>query len=326
MPYKYNGSRRHHFKKPTYRQTNYAEYNQSLRDRGRIDIWLSDDIIENWQTEQRTYDGTGSSPKYPDSTLMACHYLRLVFKQPLRQTQGFIDSLLKEMGHTNLSCPEFSCLSKRLSKLGLKTPRFKKTDKPDEDLTAIAIDSTGLKEFGKGEWHQEKHKVNAKRSWKKAHFVVGDEHIIYGATLTKKDTMDFQVVEALCGQVDVEVDHVSADKMYDTNDVYDALTSEFPESEIASPPKENLYAGDAHNPKRMSNLVAYFALGPMRWQKTKQYGKRNVSENAMQRYKAIIGPKLHSREFKNQQQEMMLAASILNRFTQLGMPDSYRVA
>ena len=325
MPYKYNGSRRHHFKKPTYRQTNYAEYNQSLRDRGRIDIWLSDDIIENWQTKQRAYDGTGSSPKYPDSTLMACHYLRLVFKQPLRQTQGFIDSLLKEIGHTNLSCPDFSCLSKRLSKLGLKTPRFKKIDKTDEDLTAIAIDSTGLKEFGKGEWYQEKHKVNAKRSWKKAHFVVGDEHIIHGATLTKKDTMDFQVVEELCGQVDVEIDHVSADKMYDTNDVYDVLTSEFPESEIAIPPKENLYADDAHTPKRMSNLLAYSALGPMLWQKKKQYGKRNVSENTMQRYKAIIGPKLHSRDFNNQQQEMMLAASVLNRFTQLGMPESYRV-
>nr|WP_305840418.1 hypothetical protein [Photobacterium leiognathi] len=39
--------------------------------------------MENWQTEQRSYDGTGSSPKYPDSALMACHYLRIVFKQPL---------------------------------------------------------------------------------------------------------------------------------------------------------------------------------------------------------------------------------------------------
>lgn len=76
--------------------------------------------------------------------------------------------------------------------------------------------------------------------------------------------MDFQVVEELCGQVDVEVNHVSADKMYDTNDVYETLTSEFPESDIAIPPKENLYAGEAHNPKRMSNLVAYSALGPIR--------------------------------------------------------------
>ncbi|MGB0899754.1 MAG: hypothetical protein ACPGSN_10880 [Psychrobium sp.] len=72
--------------------------------------------------------------------------------------------------------------------------------------------------------------------------------------------------------------------------------------------------------------MAYSALGPMRRQKTKQYGKRNVSENAIQRYKTTIGPKLHSRDFNNQQQEMMLAASILNRFTQLGMPESYRIA
>ena len=326
MPYKHNESKRHHFKKHTYRQANYAEYNQSLRDRGRIDIWLSADIMANWQTEQRLYDGTGSSPKYPDSTLIACHYLRLVFKLPLRQTQGFIDSLLKEMGYTTFSCPDYSCLSKRLSKLGFKTPTFKKTDKPDEDLAAIAIDSTGLKEFGKGEWHQEKHKVNAKRSWKKAHFAVSDDHIIHGAILTEKDTMDFQVVEELCEQIDVEIDHISADKMYDTDDVYTTLSAEFPNAEIVIPPKDNLYADDYHQAKRMSNLVAYSALGPMRWQKAKQYGKRNVSENAMQRYKTIIGPKLHSREFENQQQEMMLAASILNRFTQLGMPESYRVA
>ncbi len=326
MPFKHNQSKRHHFKKHTYRQSNYAEYNQSLRDRGRIDIWLSDDIIKNWQTEQRLYDGTGSSPKYPDSTLIACHYLRLVFKLPLRQTQGFIDSLLKEMGHTEFTCPDYSSLSKRLSKLGFKTPRFKSTDKPDEGLAAIAIDSTGLKEFGKGEWHQEKHRVKAKRSWKKAHFGVSDDHIIHAAILTHKDTMDFQVVDDLCEQIDLEVEHVSADKMYDTDDVYETLSNAFPEAELIIPAKDNLYADDAHHTKRMSNLVAYSVLGPMRWQKKKQYGKRNVSENAMQRYKSIIGPKLHSRHFDNQQQEMMLGASILNRFTHLGMPNSYRVA
>ena len=98
---------------------------------------------------------------------------------------------------------------------------------------------------------------------KKAHFAVDDEHIIHGVILTKKDTMDFQVVEELCEQVDVDVDHVSADKMYDTDDVYDALTNKFPESDIAIPPKENLYADDAHISKRMSSLVAYSALGPM---------------------------------------------------------------
>ena len=86
---------------------------------------------------------------------------------------------------------------------------------------------------------------------------------------------------------------LSADKMYDTDDVYGALTSQFPESDIAIPPKENLYADDAHNPKRMRNLVAYSALGSVRWQKKKQYGKRDVSENAMHRYTTIIGSKLY---------------------------------
>jgi transposase len=138
--------------------------------------------------------------------------------------------------------------------------------------------------------------------------------------------MDYQVVDELCEPIDVEVGHVSADKMYDTDDVYETLSNAFPEADIIIPPKDNLYANDAHHKKRMSNLVAYSALGPMRWQKEKGYGKRNVSENAMHRYKSIIGPKLHSRDFDNQQQEMMLGASILNRFTQLGMPDSHRVA
>ena len=326
MPHKLNLSKRHHFKKHTYRQSDYGEYNQSLRDRGRIDIWLSDEIMDNWQSEHRTYDGTGSSPKFPDSTIVTCHYLRLIFKQPLRQTQGFIDSLLKEMGHTALACPDYSSLSKRLSRLGFKAPAFKFTDKPDEGLAAIAIDSTGLKEFGKGEWHQEKHRINAKRSWKKAHFGVGDNHIIHAAALTEKSTMDFQVLDELCEQIDIEVEHISADKMYDTDNVYDTLSEAFPEAAIIIPPKDNVYANDAHHSKRMSNLVSYSALGPMRWQKEKGYGKRNVSENVMHRYQSIIGLKLHSRDFNNQQQEMMLGASILNRFSQLGMPDSYRVA
>ena len=122
--------------------------------------------------------------------------MRLVFKLPLRQVQGFIDDLLKRMGYENLTCLDFTSLSKRLSKLGLKTPAFKFTDKANESLVAIAIDSTGLKEFGKGEWHQEKHKINAKRSWKKAHFGVEDNNIIHAAVLTNKSTMDFQVVDA----------------------------------------------------------------------------------------------------------------------------------
>jgi len=88
--------------------------------------------------------------------------------------------------------------------------------------------SSATKPFGKDEWHQEKHKVNAKRSWRKAHFAVDEAHFIQGAVLTDKNAMDDQVVGALCQSIITDVEHVSADKMYDTNAVYQTLEALFP--------------------------------------------------------------------------------------------------
>ncbi|PSU42009.1 IS5/IS1182 family transposase, partial [Photobacterium frigidiphilum] len=53
MPYKHNDRKRHYFKKHTYALNNYREYNQALRQRGRFDIWISEDIISNWQHDDR---------------------------------------------------------------------------------------------------------------------------------------------------------------------------------------------------------------------------------------------------------------------------------
>ncbi|MFC1502848.1 hypothetical protein ACFL53_00635 [Pseudomonadota bacterium] len=89
--------------------------------------------------------------------------------------------------------------------------------------------------------------------------------------------------------------------------------------------KDNTFADEAHHPKRMSNLIGCFALGIIGWQNVRQYGKRNISETAMQRYKKIIGNTLHSREFENQSKEMLLGCSILNRFTDVWNPLSPRL-
>jgi hypothetical protein len=43
-----------------YTVTNWSEYNESLRLRGDITVWLSDDAIENWYQKDRIYDGTGT--------------------------------------------------------------------------------------------------------------------------------------------------------------------------------------------------------------------------------------------------------------------------
>ncbi len=48
-------------------------------------------------------------------------------------------------------------------------------------------------------------------------------------------------------------------------------------------------------------------------------------ENAIYRYKAIIGRGLSSRTLAGQRVEVQLACRILNTMTRLGMPDTYRV-
>ncbi len=48
MPHKFNAARRHKFDKAQYRVINWAEYNESLRQRGDLTIWVSDEAQSVW--------------------------------------------------------------------------------------------------------------------------------------------------------------------------------------------------------------------------------------------------------------------------------------
>ncbi len=63
----------------------------------------------------------------------------------------------------------------------------------------------------------------------------------------------------------------------------------------------------------------------MQWQRVRKYGQRNYSELAIQRYKKILGNRLHARELSRQKNEALLGCGILNKMTGLGMPKSYRI-
>jgi hypothetical protein len=48
MPYKQTEPRRHKFKKMKYTVTNWAEYNEALRQHGDISVWMSEEAVNNW--------------------------------------------------------------------------------------------------------------------------------------------------------------------------------------------------------------------------------------------------------------------------------------
>jgi hypothetical protein len=66
--------------------------------------------------------------------------------------------------------------------------------------------------------------------------------------------------------------------------------------------------------------------GKLSWQNQMDYGRRARVENTMHRYKSIIGNKLRSKTFENQNTEVQIAVWILNRMAQLGMPKAQKAA
>lgn len=107
----------------------------------------------------------GGQRTYSDLGIEVCLTLSVVFKQPLRQTRG----LMRLLG-AEIAVPDFSTLSRRGNGLTLpakprlgSTPRFIWSSPLGVFITCRAMDSTGLKIFGEGEWLEEKHEIKRKR-------------------------------------------------------------------------------------------------------------------------------------------------------------------
>ena len=128
----------------------WAAYDKSLMQRGSITFWMSDDILEAWYAQPN--GKRGGQQRYSDIAIEAALTLRSVFGQALRQTEGLLISLFNMMS-VDLDAPDYTTLSRRASDLDIVLPKRLKNDEP----IIIAIDSTGLKIYGAGEWCETKH-------------------------------------------------------------------------------------------------------------------------------------------------------------------------
>jgi hypothetical protein len=143
MPHKFNANRRGKIPKQKYRVSNWASYNESLRRRGDLTVWVSEEALGLWRAPRRAT--RGGQRTYSDLAIKICLTLSAVFKQPLRQTQGFMGSVATLLG-VEIAVPDFSTLSRRGK--GLTLPATHKTDRSDP--VHLVVDSTGLKVFGEG--------------------------------------------------------------------------------------------------------------------------------------------------------------------------------
>jgi hypothetical protein len=153
-------------KKTPYRIRNWQEYDTALRQRGSLTIWLSDEALQNWVTEEKSGQ-PGASPIYSDLAIETMAMLKALFHQGGRQTEGFLASVFELMG-VDLPVPDHSTLSRRLGQLDVKLPV-----RDLQKARHVVVDSTGVKVYGEGEWKVRQHGKAKRRTWRKLHVCVG---------------------------------------------------------------------------------------------------------------------------------------------------------
>jgi hypothetical protein len=126
---------------PTCKTRNWPSYNKALKRRGSLTIWL--DPAMTWgaaPTGRR-----GRVRDYSDAAIQTCLTMKVLFGMALRQTTGFVESLLRLIG-LDSAVPDFRTLSRRQKTLKVSIP-YRGSDGPLHLLVDIEpVSATGSSE------------------------------------------------------------------------------------------------------------------------------------------------------------------------------------
>jgi hypothetical protein len=305
-----------------YRVKNWAEYDKALRDRGDLTLWISQDAIDAWtppQTGKR-----GAQPVYSDIGIETALSLRLIFDQPLRQTEGLWRSILRLMDLV-LPCPDHTMLSRRNATVKIRQQVRWASQGPLD----LIVDSTGLKVCGQGEWHSQKHGEKTRKRWKKLHLGVDDQGQIIASTVTESHEQDPSQVPELLDQVDPPLNGFVGDGMYEQEPVYAAVEAHSPGARVIIPPRKDAVLSPMASTaptQRDEHLLEIERDGRFAWKRTSGYYDQSRAENAFSRFKRTLGGGLRAKREESQEREASLACQLLNRMLALSRPQSYPVS
>jgi hypothetical protein len=143
----------------------WHSYNEALVRRGELD--LDSSVLEEWKRElKKANDGKVGEPyHYPESYIRLLAFVRLLFHQPYRQTEGFVHFLSRFV--EGLQAPDYSTIDRRVNRLQISLDEsLIRSNEP----VSIAVDSSGVKVHNVGDWIRRVWKV--KKGYLKIHFAV----------------------------------------------------------------------------------------------------------------------------------------------------------
>ncbi|MRH22239.1 IS5 family transposase [Rhodovulum strictum] len=298
---------------PAYKIRNWPGYNEALKRRGSLTIWFDPDMA--W--EAAPTGKRGRQPHYTDAAIQTCLTMKVLFGMALRQTTGFVESLLRLIG-LDRDVPDFSTLSRRQKTLKVNIP-YRASDGP----LHLLVDSTGIKVEGEGEWNARKHGGSKRRVWRKLHIGIDEQTLEIRATeFTSSDIGDAPLLPELLDQIppEQEIATVTADGAFDTRKCHDAIAARgasaiIPPRSNARPWKSDTAGAIARN----EILRTSKRLGRTIWRRWSGYHRRSRAETKMHCVK-LLGQRLSAREFDRQVAEFQVRVAVLNGFTALGIP------
>ena len=293
--------------------TNWSSYNDSLKRRGSLSIWFDPEMVWVPPPSGRR----GRQQNFSDAAIQACLTLKVLFGLPLRQTTGFVQSLLQLIG-LDWAVPDFSTLCRRQRTLNVSLPYRGGTGPLN-----LLIDSTGIKAEGEGEWNARKHGGSKRRIWRKIHIGIDEETLeVRAIEVTGSNIGDAPVLPDLLNQIppNQDIGSVTANGAYDTRKCHEAIAARGAYAVI--PPRKNakpwkptsdgaIARNDAVNAQRF--------LGRTVWRRWSGYHRRSRVETKMHCVK-LLGQSLMARDFERQVAEIQIRIAVLNRYTALGIP------
>ena len=304
---------------PRYRTTNWKSYNDALKQRGSLLIWLDKEMV--WRAPKA--GSNGRPPVFSDGAIQFCLMVKVLFGLPLRQTIGMVASILS-MAELDWPVPDFSTLSRRQKTITVQIPSRRAAGPLN-----LLVDSTGIKFLGDGEWLARKHGSHRRRQYRKVHLAMdtatGD---VRAVAFTSSDKGDSPVLPDLLDQFppDEQIGTVTGDGAFDTRRCHTAIlerggTAVIPIRRNGRRWKEDGPAAKARN----DILRATQRLGRAIWKRWSGYHARSRIEARMRCLKTF-GERIASRDPDRQTAEIHIRVALMNRFNALGTAEIERVA
>lgn len=243
--------------------------------------------------------------------------MKVLFGMPLRQTTGFVESLLRLVG-LDWRVPDFSTLCRRQRTLNVAIPYRGGTGPLN-----LLIDSTGIKAEGEGEWNARKHGGPKRRIWRKIHIGIDEQTLeVRAVEITGSNIGDAPMLPELLDQIppDQDVGSVTADGAYDTRKCHDAIAARGAHAVI--PPRKNAKPWKPTSTGATTRNEAVRAsryLGKTLWRRWSGYHRRSRVEAKMNCIK-LLGQSLMALDFERQVAELQVRIAVLNGYTALGIP------